>query len=123
MPNIRKHPKKFNCIGCGIEFAAKRSKPLEKYCSIDCYQASRNISYRKKINKVSCFRCGFIPEDICQLDIDHKDGNHKNNDVSNLQVLCANCHRLKSYITKQGYGFNKKNINATNGFKKKPKKK
>ncbi len=33
----------------------------------------------------------------CQLDVDHIDGNHQNNDESNLMTLCANCHRIKSY--------------------------
>ena len=41
--------------------------------------------------------CGFIPTVPSQMDIDHIDGNHNNNDKSNLQVLCANCHRLKTY--------------------------
>ena len=29
------------------------------------------------------------------LTIHHKDGNHENNDVTNLQVLCEDCHREK----------------------------
>lgn len=51
--------------------------------------------YRKFVSE-TCLMCGFIPEDICQLDVDHIDGNKKNNDASNLQTLCANCHRLKT---------------------------
>jgi hypothetical protein len=44
--------------------------------------------------------CGFIPKFMCQLDVDHIDGNRENNDVINLQTLCANCHRLKTYESK-----------------------
>lgn len=44
----------------------------------------------------SCERCGFIPEHRSQLDVDHIDGNSKNHERSNLQTLCANCHRLKT---------------------------
>lgn len=44
----------------------------------------------------ACARCGFEPEHPCQIDIDHIDGNHANNDSANLQALCANCHRLKT---------------------------
>jgi 5-methylcytosine-specific restriction endonuclease McrA len=44
----------------------------------------------------ACTRCGFVPEHPCQIDIDHIDGDHFNNTLSNLQPLCANCHRLKS---------------------------
>ena len=31
------------------------------------------------------------------LQVDHKDGNHTNNDPSNLQTLCACCHNIKTY--------------------------
>lgn len=47
-----------------------------------------------------CRRCGFVPENICQLTVDHIDSNHDNNDVTNLQTLCHNCHNLKSWIEK-----------------------
>jgi len=56
----------------------------------------------KKHPKPICVMCGFIPKDPCQMDIDHTDGNHKNNNKDNLQALCANCHRLKSKINKEG---------------------
>lgn len=41
--------------------------------------------------------CVAIIEDKCQLDVDHIDGNHKNDDPANLMTLCANCHRLKTH--------------------------
>lgn len=58
-------------------------------------------SYRK-YKKLSCERCGFIPEDPCQLDVDHIDGNSSNHDISNLQTLCSNCHRLKTKLNNDG---------------------
>lgn len=45
-----------------------------------------------------CEICGFIPVHRVQLDVDHIDGNKKNNEPANLQTLCANCHRLKTYL-------------------------
>lgn len=45
-----------------------------------------------------CEQCGFIPLHGCQLDVDHIDGNHKNDDPKNLRTLCANCHRLRSHF-------------------------
>ena len=48
--------------------------------------------------KDRCEFCGFIALHSVQLDVDHIDGNRKNNDISNLQTLCANCHRLKTQL-------------------------
>ena len=59
----------------------------------------------RKYRKDCCEKCGFKPEHICQLDVDHKDGDRKNNSPSNLQTLCANCHRLKTYLNKDFTSF------------------
>ena len=48
----------------------------------------------------TCEECGFVPMHSCQLDVDHKDGDRSNNDPNNLQTLCANCHRLKTFLSK-----------------------
>lgn len=48
-----------------------------------------------KLDKKTCERCDFITKHPCQLDVHHRDGNHLNNERSNLEVLCANCHRLE----------------------------
>jgi len=33
-----------------------------------------------------------------QLEVDHIDGNHLNNDLENLQTLCGCCHKYKTII-------------------------
>src|ERR1017187_18222 len=48
----------------------------------------------------TCVSCNFVAIHACQLDVDHIDGNHSNNDPANLQTLCANCHRLKSFLNR-----------------------
>lgn len=40
-----------------------------------------------------CKRCGFDNE--LALEVHHIDKNRQNNDVTNLEVLCANCHRIE----------------------------
>ena len=54
------------------------------------------------IDKSHCSLCGFVPEDLCQIDIDHIDGDRRNHDSKNLQALCANCHRLKTKRSRNG---------------------
>lgn len=57
----------------------------------------RRYKHRKHPKGDTCLLCGFKPEWAGQLDMDHVDGNRLNNDASNLQTLCANCHRLKTH--------------------------
>jgi len=42
-----------------------------------------------------CRCCGVLAEER-QLVIDHKDNNNKDNDLSNLQLLCRSCNYLKN---------------------------
>lgn len=55
----------------------------------------KGTPYHYKTN--TCSKCGFVAVDIMQMDLDHVDGDSSNHDPENLQTLCANCHRLKSY--------------------------
>lgn len=45
-------------------------------------------SYRKKVDLLKCERCG----DLINLLVHHKDRNRHNNNMSNLEVLCYQCH-------------------------------
>lgn len=75
-------------------------KPGSRYCSTHdkaVYEGIRPWILHKKNH---CEMCGFIPVNHIQLDVDHIDGNKSNNDPKNLQTLCANCHRLKTWINK-----------------------
>jgi len=46
-----------------------------------------------------CNICGFVREHA--MDKHHIDSNHKNNDPSNIMVLCTACHR-ELHIKKRG---------------------
>ena len=76
---------------------------IGRYCNA-CYRAKSNhsnsdLSYRQH-KKDYCELCGFIAVHSSQLDVDHIDGKRDNNDPINLQTLCANCHRLKTWQNK-----------------------
>jgi len=45
-----------------------------------------------------------------QLEVDHIDGNHNNNDPNNLQTFCSNCHKYK---TNRNKDFRKMSIKST----------
>lgn len=44
------------------------------------------------------FKCTAKIIHMTMLQVDHIDGNPSNNDPSNKQTLCANCHRYKTFI-------------------------
>jgi hypothetical protein len=98
-----------NIKTCSHDDCKNKAKPQNKKSKLGfllyskyCNKHSK-VYYNKKYRlhkKQNCELCGFIPEHPCQLDVDHKDGNRKNNTIENLQTLCANCHRLKTHLNK-----------------------
>jgi hypothetical protein len=59
----------------------------------------------RKFRGSSCERCGFVPVVPIQLDVNHKSGVHTDNRPENLETLCANCHRLVTFLNGHGiYG-------------------
>lgn len=99
------------CFVCGKKFKRSPSQIKTKYkklcCSIECRgklmrtqkpggaTTSRKwLETRGKIEK--CERCGYSehPEILV---VHHRDRDRKNNDISNLEILCPNCHAMEHY--------------------------
>jgi hypothetical protein len=68
----------------------------------------RSFLFEKNNN--SCELCGWnivnINTGLVPLEVHHIDGNHTNNLMSNLQLLCPNCHALTSNFRSRNKGNN-----------------
>ena len=95
---------KYTCKHCGEDFFDSPSKN-RKYCSMACINKSKKETFKPKYTTVrkmmlaremikECTRCGYS-EYPKILGVHHKDRNRENNAVSNLEVLCPNCHSLE----------------------------
>ena len=83
--------------GSKCRFKGRNYKGAQIY---DKMCARCRINDYRKHKKDHCEICGFVALIPAQLDVDHIDGDRTNNDITNLQTLCANCHRLKTHLNK-----------------------
>lgn len=57
---------------------------------------SKFISFRNQsIQEIGC--CQNCGKKDCRFEVAHIDGNHQNNEISNLKLLCASCHKKHDY--------------------------
>ncbi len=108
MSNRRETP----CVVCGTLILASANK---KTCSRGCANKNRTgIKYKIgspkdkvkdqrtiKLRMIAthgrqCERCSY--DKIQILNVHHKDRNRKNNDLTNLELICPNCHAEEHYL-------------------------
>lgn len=100
---LNRHQGKYCCSKCQGEYQYK--KYIERWKSglengmKGTYQLSNYIiRYIKEKYNNKCCRCGWNEinpfTNNVPLEIHHKDGDYINNDESNLELLCPNCHSL-----------------------------
>jgi len=74
-------------------------RPIEDYLSNSKYIQSNKLRKRLLRDKIfehkcsSCNSSSWLGKPI-PLELDHKNGNHKDNSLDNLRLLCPNCHAL-----------------------------
>lgn len=109
----------FICKFCQSPFKRRAKNNAGHFCSRQCSglfimaHGDGHYFYKAMIlNDRKCFIC--FQDDIELLCVHHIDRNRKNNDISNLQILCANCHYRKHF----GSGkTRKRKIENINNFK------
>lgn len=97
----------FKCSQQGVGKALRRMGIARKSRGRAGEQNGRYIDgtqstiYRQMVEKTHCNRCG----ETSQLVVHHVDGDHTNNVVENLEVLCSPCH--SSHHKQEWWAFRK----------------
>ena len=96
-PKGFKKQEHIECKFCGINFLDKARRLEAKFCSKQCSgmymvaTGNRNYVTKAMIHYPNiCNRCGI--DDDMVLCVHHIDHDRKNNDINNLEIVCANCH-------------------------------
>ena len=86
--------------------------PIMEYINSTCVKSNvlKEKLIREGYKENKCENCGittWFGTDIV-LELHHKNGNHYDNDLSNLQILCPNCHSIQESHKKSRSIYNKK---------------
>jgi hypothetical protein len=107
--------------GCDSHLSLYKGPNSDRYCrkhQLECHEygglakGSKPYSFAKTTVCSKCFKdvaelpqVKAITDEVKRnialrtlIQVDHKDGNHDNNDIDNLQGLCLDCHAVKTTI-------------------------
>lgn len=104
-----------DCAGCNKKFRFNKTRSYGKYCSNACFHSDKWELQKERIRNLKegyigseplkrflseergmkCEKCGQGPMwdgEPLTLQLDHIDGNSDNNRLTNIRLLCPNCH-------------------------------
>ncbi len=97
-----------NCLNCGLENPTNHQKCCSKFCTYELRREEKikegtlgEQSVKRYLIKkygAKCWDCGWDKVNsrsgLPTVQLEHIDGNSKNNKLLNLKILCPNCHSL-----------------------------
>lgn len=85
----------------GLKISTRIAIPLEKilleYSEVQSFKLKKRL-FAAGLKQKECEECGWAKYSeggYLPLELDHINGNHHDNRIENLRVLCPNCHSLK----------------------------
>lgn len=130
----KKNQKIYECTYCNKEFGHKNNSE-NKFCSLDCFSKHQwefvsvpkieqglGGNYKRYLKEKfgdCCAECGQESSwnnKPLTLQLDHIDGNSDNNRLTNLRLLCPNCHTQTETFGSKGHGKRYNKITKRNQY-------